>query len=194
MSSMELYHFHKNKEHDMLWQERGSIVIPKDFKSATYQRYLDFNCAVDGRNYHDQIADVFQYGCIDLDDINELLKRGYQVSFNANEFKRETAMENFRLANCPNLPSRLHCVYLTDEKGVEAWSRKFGNADLTLYRVEAEGNIFKTNEQLIPDEELSYEKVYNKSFKYWIPKFDKAPDYTNEYLVQGKIKILEKIR
>ena len=117
----------------------------------------------------------------------------YQISFRSNEFKRENALENFRLNKFSNLPSRLHSVYLTDEKGIDTWIEKFGNAKLTLYRVEAEGTIFKTNEQLIPDERLTYQEAYDASYRYWNPNFKKVPENTNEYLAQGKIKVLEKI-
>lgn len=114
-------------------------------------------------------------------------------SFRSNEFKRENSLENFRLNKFSNLPSRLHSVYLTDEKGIDTWIEKFGNAKLTLYRVEEEGTIFKTNEQLIPDERLTYQEAYDAFYRYWNPNFKKVPENTNEYLAQGKIKVLEKI-
>lgn len=92
------------------------------------------------------------------------------------------------------LPSRLHSIYLTDEKGVSYWIDALDAKDYDLCRVEVTGNIFKTNEQLLPDETLSYKDAYENSFNYWHPNFKKVPDNTNEYLVNGKIKILEKIK
>lgn len=48
--------------------------------------------------------------------------------------------------------------------------------------------------QLLPDEEANYGDAYNQAFKYWHPKFKDVPEYTNEYLAQGKIKILCKVK
>ena len=109
-------------------------------------------------------------------------------------FKRETALENYRKDNVSTLPSRLHTIYLTDEKGVDYWINALQTNNYKLYRVEASGEIFKTNEQLIPDEELSYKDVYESAYNYWHPNFKHVPDYTNEYLVKGKVKVLEKIK
>ena len=39
------------------------------------------------------------------------------------------------------------------------------------YKVLVTGKIFKTNEQLLPDEEANYGDDYNQAFKYWHPKF-----------------------
>ena len=126
--------------------------------------------------------------------INDLVDYSYQISFYSSMFKRETALEHYRICKYSNLPSRLHSIYLTDELGIGSWIKKLGIDNLELYRVEAEGNIFKTSEFFIPNETLSYEDTYNQSYHYWNPNFKKAPLDANEYLVQGNIKVLEKIK
>lgn len=68
------------------------------------------------------------------------------------------------------------------------------NKEAAIFKVLATGTIFKTNEQLLPSENSTYGESYNVSFKYWNPKFKNLSNYTNEYLVQGKVKILEKLR
>ena len=35
--------------------------------------------------------------------------------------------------------------------------------------------------------------MYNNSFRYWNPKFKNIPEVYSEYLIRGKIKILEKV-
>ena len=62
------------------------------------------------------------------------------------------------------------------------------------YKVLVTGKIFKTNEQLLPDEEANYGDDYNQAFKYCHPKFKDVHECTNEYLAQGKIKILSKVK
>ena len=62
------------------------------------------------------------------------------------------------------------------------------------YKVLVTGKIFKTNEQLLTDEEANYGDEYNQEFKYWQPKFTHVHEWTNEYLAQGNIKILSKVK
>lgn len=198
MEKMELYHIHKNNNHDRMWHEKAVIEIRENFKNKMYDRYQNFTTAVDieevGKvNLYDLILQIYKIGNIDLKMLEELMDYSYNVSYYASCFKRETAMEAYRKDKGYNYPSRLHSVYLTDEAGVDSWIEKLGKEDLQLFRVMVEGNIFKTNEIFIPNETLPYEIAYNESYHYWNPNFKKAPKDSNEYLVQGKIKVLEKI-
>lgn len=59
--------------------------------------------------------------------------------------------------------------------------------------MKATGNIFKTNEQLLPDEVLSYE-MYKQAKKYWEPTIGSDMNMTNEYLVQGEIEVLRRVK
>lgn len=203
MQKLELYHFHKENNKDNIWKENNTILVPETFESTTYKRIMKFT-----NSFEDPIIGnitYYEYATIkmqelllnenlDMKTVRQIIENLFDVSLKSNEFKRETVLENYRLAKKPNLPSRIHCIYLTDEKGLETWINKLENSKLTLYRVEAEGNIFKTNEQLLPEERLSYEDAYYAAYKYWNPNFKKVPDNTNEYLVQGKVKVLEKIK
>ena len=178
MEKQELYHFHK--------------------AGSTYKRFCDFTTASstftkDKANLQDVINYYFESGEINGKIAMKIIEEAYRVSFRANEFKRESALENFRVNNNYMYPSRLHSMYLTDEKGILEWSKKFGRSNLELYRVEIEGDIFKTSEFFIPDETLPYDKFYEKSYYYWNPNFKKAPEDSNEYLAQGKVLIKEKI-
>lgn len=203
---MELYHFHKDGNYDKLWDINKVINVSPSFKSCTYKRVTNFTTSMinfDGPdvNYYQLVNQYIESGCfkqgkLNVDDLAQMFRfllASHDIALRANEFKRESALENYRLSFYSNLPSRLHCIYLTDEKGIDKWKDKFGDVKLTLYRVEVHGQIFKTNEQLIPNEELSYNGVYEQAYKYWNPNFKNVPDTTNEYLTQGKIKVLEKI-
>ena len=167
MGKKELYHIHKIEGKDStgkFWKENKEIRVDDKFKNGMLKRYNEFTTKM-------QVSGV-----------------------DGNMFKRETALENYRKDNVSTLPSRLHTIYLTDEKGVDYWVNALQTNNYKLYRVEASGEIFKTNEQLIPDEELSYKDVYESAYNYWHPNFKHVPDYTNEYLVKGKVKVLEKIK
>lgn len=198
MEKLELYHLHKLGSHDKKWHENAIITVNDNFKNTMYERYKNFNTSIPiedgGRiNLHDLIIFLKQNQIAD-ELIRDLIEYSYNISFYASMFKRETALENYRICKHNNLPSRLHSIYLTDELGIDSWIQKLGRDNLELYRVEAEGNIFKTSEFFIPNETLSYEDTYNQSFYYWNPNFKKAPIDSNEYLIQGNIKVLEKIK
>lgn len=76
-------------------------------------------------------------------------------------------------------------VSLTDSQLID------GNLD--IFRIEVLDKPFKTNEVFIPSESSSYEEMYNSSYRYWNPKFKNVPEECSEYLVQGRVKILEKV-
>lgn len=199
MGKIELYHFHKNTKFNEMWQEGKMILVPDNFKNNLYHKVNNFTTAIPVNNgelvNYFQVAEQYLLnGFVDPGTMMQLLAHSYRISYNALIFKREQALENYRLQHCKHLPSRLHSVYLTDEKGIDTWIDKLGTDDLSLFRVEAEGNIFKTNEQLIPEEELTYEKFLEQAYRYWNPNFKRVPDNTNEYLAQGKILVKEKIK
>ena len=54
-------------------------------------------------------------------------------------------------------------------------------------------NPFISNEVLLPSEALSYGDKINASYKYFHPKEKDLNPLTNEYLVQGKVKVLERV-
>ncbi len=63
-----------------------------------------------------------------------------------------------------------------------------------VFEVEVSGNIFKTNEQLLPDEILSYEETYKDAKRYWDPVITPDISDKNEYLVQGEINVLKRVK
>ena len=103
--------------------------------------------------------------------------------------------ENYRLENASNLPSRLHSLYVTTEEGLSYWCNLLIDNDLEVFKVDVANEPFVTNEQFLPSEELTYQESYNLSKNYWYPKFNKQNIDTasNEYLVQGRVRILKKV-
>lgn len=125
--------------------------------------------------------------------VYELLVHAREVTLKASIFKREMAMEEFRKNNNPNLPSRMHCLYELNEKSIEYWINSLRDGDLELFRIEAVEEPFKTCEQLIPYETLNYKDFYDASYSYWNPSPNQLRDDRCEYLIKGKVKILEKV-
>ena len=203
----ELYHIHLKGNKDFKWQIGNTINVDKTFDSIMNQRQQNFSQLVVLDNiktqyflylakYFAEIQNKTSIKKEELEELKSLLEAGYSLSYNANFFKRETSLEECRKDNYSSLPSRLHSIYLCDKDGIEYWKDTIieQNKEAEIFKVLAVGTIFKTNEQLLPSENSTYGESYNASFKYWNPKFKNLPNYTNEYLVQGKVKILEKLR
>lgn len=64
---------------------------------------------------------------------------------------------------------------------------------IVLFRVSITGNLFKSSDSFIPNDELTTKEMYNVSSKYWNPVFNEDNLCKAEYLFQGKVKVLEKI-
>ena len=211
MEELELYHIHKKNETDKKWQEKNIIKINENFNSIMNKRHQRFSQLIiyddefqHGKtsfhlylaDYYSRIQNLKVIKNDDLEELKKLLEIGYEMSYNATFFKDETALENCRRDNFVELPSRLHSLYLCDSDGIEYWKdviSKENKEEVEVFKVLASGKIFKTNEQLLPNEFLDYSEAYNSAFSYWKPKFKNVPNYTNEYLIQGTVKILEKI-
>ena len=109
-------------------------------------------------------------------------------------YNRELMLEKYRKENNPKLPSRLHSIWLADKESLNFWKEQLnGGRNLTLYRVSVTGNLFKSSDSFIPDDELTAKEMYQVSSKYWNPVFSEDDLCKAEYLFQGKVKVLEKI-
>ena len=105
--------------------------------------------------------------------------------------KREIALEEIRRKNFPEEISRLHCIWLCDEKSIDYWTKiLYGD----VFRVRVTGNIFQGSENyLFGEESNSYEEILEGNQNYWKSSFYNPDDiWKREYLFQGKVKVLEK--
>lgn len=111
-----------------------------------------------------------------------------------NIYNRENALEEYRKQHFPNLPSRLHSIWLTDDIGKDFWKKSLGENTIS-YKVLVSGNLFKSSHEFIPDDRLNVKEMYDSSEYYWNPIFkNELEERHTEYLFQGKLKILEKIK
>ena len=62
---------------------------------------------------------------------------------------------------------------------------------LELYKVSIEGNLYKFDENFLPDDSLTYEEKIKMAKKYW--ESENTDSNNNEYLFQRKIKIIKKL-
>lgn len=127
-----------------------------------------------------------------LKEVKKLLDYSAGMLHNFSILNREYGMEDYRLQNCPNLPSRFHSLWLCNEMGLDYWKTQLKRKELELYKMSLTGNLFLTNGDFLPNFGLTREDVKEASSVYWNPP--KERDFTkDEYLFQGKAKILERI-
>ena len=214
----ELYHLHIKGIKEHKWKEKKEIIINNNFTNRLGDKINNFNDCTNNRNLEDianYLNDILAtigyqtYSKMPLHLILDhmlnnqskidkktqmiILNELKTLAFHSSVFKRELAMENFRKDNNSSLPSRLHCLYATTENGIEFWKKRIIDDDIDIYRIEVLEEPFKTSEIFIPDESFNYQELYKNSYGYWNPKLKNIPEETSEYLVKGKVKILEKV-
>lgn len=209
MSEMKLYHIHRSNENNKIWQPNNKIIMKEDSQTGLYKQHMNFNqgvlCQTNTGTQKVLLSELLrakmsllQYRAFinqrDMMEILQLLNGAANLSDQADIFKREQALELYRQKYVPHLPSRLHSIYLCDKEGRDYWYDILEGDSKYIFEVKATGNIFKTNEQLLPDEILSYEDTYKQAQKYWEPTIGSDMNMTNEYLVQGEIEVLRRVK
>ena len=196
-----MYHYHKLGIYDDKWQVGNEFVVNDSFNSFCGSIVDKFSTAIKYKNslvplekIIDKYLDDICIENVDLKTITNLLKDSRAIITNANMYNRELMLENYRKENNPNLPSRLHSIWLADKESLNFWKEQLEKRKkLVLYRVSVTGNLFKSSDSFIPDDELTAREMYEESSKYWNPVFSEEDLCKAEYLFQGKVKVLEKI-
>ena len=196
-----MYHYHRLGIYDNIWQVGNEIIVDDNFNSYCSSIIDKFSTSVKCKNglfslekIIDKYLDDIGIENVDLKTITNLLKDSRAIITNANMYNRELMLENYRKENNPNLPSRLHSIWLADKESLNFWKEQLEKRKkLVLYRVSVTGNLFKSSDSFIPDDELTAREMYEESSKYWNPVFSEEDLCKAEYLFQGKVKVLEKI-
>lgn len=194
-----MYHYHRLGIYDDIWQVGNEITVDDNFNSYCGSIVDKFSTGVKCVNgifsldrVIDEYIDDIGLGNVDLNTIEDLLKCSSLIIKNINIYNRELMLEKYRKENNPKLPSRLHSIWLADKESLSFWKGQF-SGKLKLYRVSITGELFKSSDDFIPDDELTAKEMYETSSNYWNPTFKEEDLCKAEYLFQGKVKVLEKI-
>lgn len=108
---------------------------------------------------------------------------------------REMILEEVRLREHPNYPSRYTCAWLTDEASLPYWCEALNvqEEEYVALQVEADGNIFVSTDDLLPRSCMSNEDIYKGAYQYWNPSEADLKRNAREYLLDGKMKILKRV-
>ena len=196
-----MYHYHKLGIYDDKWQVGNELVVDNNFNSFCGSIVDKFTTAVKCENaifslekIIDKYLNDISIENVDLKTITNLLKASSAIITKADMYNRELMLEKYRKENNPKLPSRLHSIWLADKESLNFWEEQLNSrGKLKLYRVSVTGNLFKSSDSFIPDDELTAKEMYEASSTYWNPVFSEDDLCKAEYLFQGKVKVLEKI-
>lgn len=198
VKNKEMYHFHKSNEYDDLWKEGNEIIVDDNFNTDFFEIGMSQPFAIkkdDGYYYQlDYCIDEFLE---DIDkksktDIIDFLKIQKMVFHEMALRDRELLIEECRRLYYPDRISRNHAIYLCDEKSLDFWKSQLTQAT-DLFKVSVTGELFKSNSLLIPNKAYSGEILIDKAKEYWKANLNDLDDRQNEYLFQGKVKILKKL-
>ena len=110
---------------------------------------------------------------------------------------KEIALEEVRKQFFPNLPSRLHCMYLSTSKDIAlknvksmAESREKNGKHFQAVAVRLNGVIFKAGKVYVSREGKSYNYYKDKAIEYWKQKGLKDEE-VKEVLFEGRAEIVE---
>ena len=214
---MELYHIHLLGNHDRLYKEKKEFIVDKDkFNNRIYNRIYNMNSTVSSTDYKEMV-DYINYCCLlnnmplfedrinlgelialilgqgaSQQDLRKILTDARDIILAQGINMREMAMEEYRKRNCNDLPSRMHSLFACSKEGLDFWSDQIRDNDAEVFRIEVFDEPFVSNEGLLPSEKLNYGDKITASYDYFHPKESDLNPLNNEYLVQGKVRVLEK--
>lgn len=212
-----MYHFHTHNGYDEYYKEGNEIIVNNRFNLGRQYLIKSFSTGVycvspDGIK---DITEIIQLLLSHVDSKDKLLElknlneEAYlhnmanvikvlgdcsDIIRYAGAYNLETALEETREKHYDYLPSRFNSMFLTDDYGLEYWSKVYKNIPSDLYELSVTGTLFQTSAALTPPIALSHLEIQKLAHLYWNPMFKtEEQKETVEYIFRGKAKVLRKI-
>ena len=139
----ELFHYHRVRYYNDIWQVGKEIIIDESFNSDFCKILQNFHTSVICKNDELVAFDSVIEGCLDeglknqnLNYVAKVAEKARKLILHMGIYNRELTLERYRLDHCLQLPSRLHSVWFCDENGLDYWKKQLGgNCQLKLFRV-----------------------------------------------------------
>lgn len=195
VSNVTLYHYHVKECDNILWHNGNNFTIDDSFNTFLYRRHKSF---IDGFRFgkfryslYEQINNIIKKRDLTPEEISRFGNRYYLTKI----INRELMIEEYRQKYYPSLPSRFHSIFLADESQLPYWNKVLGDS-ISLFEVNVSGTIHKTSDlYLLDNEDQSSPLLLEDCECYWNPP-QEVLDSTEhvEYLFQGDVKVLKKIK
>ena len=197
VKNKEMYHFNNYERRKDIWTV-GNTIDTDGYIADFWSYILQFNSLVMGddgctKPFH-EVIDTFLKCDHDkkvymkvLNDVSTILRRYSTV-------QRELILEDVRSKYYPDLPSRKDSIYLCSYEQIDYWKNTFDRCTTCdLFKVSVTGELFKTSDYLIPRDSVSVSTMYEEAFDYWNADLKDLDSNGDEYLLRGRVKILEKL-
>lgn len=172
------------------------LTFNKDIPNGQYQRVFSNDFRLDEIRPSDEMYRVAKRKLKKFkskDDIYSIahILESYDVAI------KEIALEEVRKNHFSNLPSRLHCMYLSQSKEIALKNmqnmannkEKLGKHFQTV-AVKLNGIIFKAGRTYVSREGQSYNYYKQKAFEYWNQN-NLLDEEVKEILFEGQAEIIE---
>ena len=195
VKNLTMYHFHISNQYDDVW-ETGYVI---DNTSEHFINDFSYQCAFDSSFYCGKSSVIeavmdFVIDFLSEDTLDGMIRDKEFSFFHDYQLRnRELALEKVRQKYYPELLSRFNSIWLCDKEQLEYWKRIFKEG-AKLYEVSVTGEIFETNEVLLPKMTANYNNMMKQAHDYWNAEYSIQDKETCEYLFKGKIKILKELK
>ncbi len=192
----KMYHYHQPTDFDELWKVGNTIDnTSKDFINVIYNSIItnDVWHKLNGEYMpFFEVLDYFVGESLPEELSTYLLETSLTYIRDLLLERRENALEEVRKTYYPNKISRQEAIWVCDSPQLKTWQRLL-NDEKELFEVEVTGDMFKTSEAALPALGMSYKESLERAHDYWNPNLDLYDESSLEYLVKGKIKVLNKV-
>ena len=172
------------------------LEFNKDIPNGQFNRVFNTDFRLNGIRPSDEMYNVANRKFKKFKSKDDVYKIAHILEFYDVSIK-EIALEEVRKEKFPNLPSRLHCMYLSISKDIAlqnvksmANSREKNGKHFQAVAVKLNGTIFKAGKVYVSREAKSYEYYREKANDYWKQKGLKDEE-VKEILFEGKAEIIE---
>ena len=180
---------------DRNYKVGDKLVFDKNTPNGQFNRVFSFSFKLDAKRPSDILYDIAAHRFKKLKK-NQLYELAHILEY-YDVFVKELALEEVRESKFPDLPSRLHCMYLSISKdialkNIESMSKnkeKNGN-QFQAIAVKLNGKIFKAGKFYMTRESESYEYYKEKAYGYWSQK-DLKDEEVKEILFEGEAEVVE---
>ncbi len=198
IQNKKFVHIHELGVYDNMWFIGSNFVIDKNFYPQRIRILKSCYDMVSGNNSEkiiDYVVDVLEERINSVDpnstDESELnyYKNNKLYLDVVMAYRMELALEKARKKIDKHLPSRIHSIWLTDEKDAPYWREKLSENSIE-YIISASGNIFRSSASLFPNYHQPFDKIVEEASAYWLPEHDEEEHH--EYLFQGNVQVIRK--